>query len=64
MSNNCTNCSRRCTPATDCDTCPACRLLLARAQAANREALRMRACAAVCAGLAFAACAVIILLVI
>ena len=62
MSNNCTNCSRRCTPATDCDTCPACRLLLARAQAANREALRMRACAAVCAGLAFAACAVIVLL--
>ena len=58
MSNNCTN------PATDCDTCPACRLLLARAQAANREALRMRACAAVCAGLAFAACAVIVLLVI
>ena len=62
MSNNCTNCSRHCTPATDCDTCPACRLLLTRAQEANREALRMRACAAVCAGLAFAACIVIILL--
>ena len=32
MSNNCTNCARRCNPATDCDTCPACRLLLTRAQ--------------------------------
>ena len=64
MSNNCTNCARRCNPATDCDTCPACRLLLTRAQAANREALRMRDCAAVCAGLAFAACAVIVLLLI
>lgn len=64
MNANCTNCSRRCNPATDCDTCPACWLLLARTQEANREALRMRACAAACAGLAFAACTVIVLLLI
>lgn len=51
----CTNCTRHCNPATDCDTCPACRLLLDVAKEANRRSHYMRVCAACCAGVAVAA---------
>lgn len=46
---HCTKCSRHCTPATDADTCPACRLLLDTARAANRRSRRLKAFAAACA---------------
>lgn len=52
MSTNCTNCSRHCNPATDCDTCPACRLLLDVARDANHRSRCLRVCAACCAGIA------------
>ncbi len=47
-----TNCTRHCTPATDCDTCPACRLMLDVAREANRRNHYMRVCAVCCAGVA------------
>lgn len=52
MSTDSSNCTRHCTPATDCDTCPACRLLLDVARDANRRNHYTRVCAACCAGIA------------
>ncbi len=52
MSHNCTNCTRHCNPATDCDTCPACRLLLDTARQANRRANRMQIYTTCCAAVA------------
>lgn len=46
---HCATCSRHCNPATDCDTCPACRLLLDTARAANRRSRHLKVCAACCA---------------
>lgn len=46
---HCTKCSRHCNPATDADTCPACRLILDVARDANRRSRNLKVFAACCA---------------